>query len=94
MKLPETLTLAQAASALQALTADGGSGVVDASALREFDTSALALLLQARRLARARGRSFVVHAPPPQLVQLAHLYGVAALLALDRTRPAQTGAAV
>ena len=94
MKLPETLTLAQAASALQALTADGGSGVVDASALREFDTSALALLLQARRLAQARGRRFAVHAPSPKLVQLARLYGVAGLLDLDRARPAQTGAAV
>mgnify|MGYP000297034176 CR=1 FL=1 len=83
MKLPETLTLPQAAGALQALAADGGSGRVDASALREFDTSALALLLQARRLAQAAGRGFSVHAPPPKLVQLAQLYGVAALLGLS-----------
>jgi phospholipid transport system transporter-binding protein len=82
MKLPPALTLEQAAAALQALPADGEPGVIDASALREFDSSALALLLQAKRLADASGRAFDVHAAPPQLAQLARLYGVDALLGL------------
>ena len=55
---------------------------VDASALTDFDTAALALLLQARRLAQAGGRAFEVHGAPPKLTQLAQLYGVAELLSL------------
>jgi len=83
MKLPPTLTLDQTAAALQALPADGSVRCVDASGLREFDSAALALLLQAKRLSQARGQDFEVHAAPPKLVQLAQLYGVAELLGLD-----------
>lgn len=83
MKLPATLTLPQAAAALRALQAEPGSGRIDASALQDFDSSALALLLHAKRLAQAAGRDFAVQAPPPKLTQLAQLYGVAALLGLD-----------
>ena len=92
MKLPPELTLAQAASAWQALPADGSARVVDATALREFDTAALALLLQARRLAQAGGSpGFEVQGAPPKLVQLAQLYGVAELLGLaTATAPART----
>lgn len=84
MLLPPTLTVEQAAAALRALPADGSAGVIDASALREFDSSALALLLQAARLARSAGRGFEVQGAPPKLVQLAQLYGVAELLGLAR----------
>jgi phospholipid transport system transporter-binding protein len=83
MKLPPTLTIEESSSALRALPADGSGGVVDASDLRQFDTSALALLLQARRLAQAGGHEFRVNAAPPKLAQLARLYGVAELLGLD-----------
>ena len=82
MKLPPTLTLDQAGAALQALGAEGFDGPVDASQLCEFDTSALALLLQAKRHALARGQHFEVHGAPPKLQQLAQLYGVEQLLGL------------
>jgi phospholipid transport system transporter-binding protein len=82
MKLPATLTLDQVAALGAALPADGSAGAIDASALREFDTSALALLLQAKRLAQAAGRGFEVNGAPPKLQQLAQLYGVHELLGL------------
>jgi phospholipid transport system transporter-binding protein len=86
MKLPETLTLDSAAAALDTLRSDAagsqGTLAIDASALAVFDTAALALLLQARRLAEAGGRSFELRGAPPKLAQLAQLYGVAGLLGL------------
>jgi phospholipid transport system transporter-binding protein len=84
MQLPEDATLEHAAAlaaALPAAVADGsGAFMVDASALRHYDTSTIALLLQAQRLARAAGRGFEVQGLPAQLTQLAALYGVEALL--------------
>ena len=86
MKLPQTLTLDVATAAVDTLRADAaasqGALEIDASALTAFDTAALALLLQARRLAQAGGRAFAVHGAPPKLMQLAQLYGVAELLGL------------
>ena len=86
MKLPATLTLPSArqttqalAQALAALPA-GGTFCVDASGLAELDTSALAVLLQARRAAQARGLRWQLEGAPPKLRQLAGLYGVEALL--------------
>jgi phospholipid transport system transporter-binding protein len=78
--------MAEAAGALAALRAAAAQGEgalrVDASALATFDSAALALLVQARREARARGRAFELAAPPPGLRQLAQLYGVGELLCL------------
>lgn len=88
MKLPATLTLPQAAAAWRALQAEPSAGRIDASALQDFDSSALALLLHAKRLAQAAGQDFAVQAPPPELTQLARLYGVAGLLGLDAQRSA------
>lgn len=56
------------------------SMVVDASALAQFDSSALAVLLECRREASALGRGFAVKGLPPRLRELASLYGVAGLL--------------
>jgi phospholipid transport system transporter-binding protein len=56
------------------------SMVVDASALAQFDSSALAVLLECRREAGALGRGFAVKGLPPRLRKLASLYGVAGLL--------------
>lgn len=85
MRLPQRLTMADAAAALAALDAGPASGAlrVDASALDDFDSAALALLLHARRLAARRGQPFEIAGAPAQLVQLAQLYGVAGLLQLD-----------
>lgn len=86
MKLPPTLTLDGAAAALEALHGAAASGqgalAIDASELRAFDSAALALLLQAKRLAQAAGRGFEVHGAPSKLQQLARLYGVEDLLGL------------
>jgi phospholipid transport system transporter-binding protein len=56
------------------------STVVDASALAQFDSSALAVLLECRRESSAIGRGFAVKGLPPRLRELAALYGVASLL--------------
>ena len=81
MELPATATLAEACGLLQALGED--TERIDASALTVFDTSALALILEARRRAQARGKTLVVHGAPPKLLQLAKLYGVEELLSFD-----------
>ena len=83
--LPATITSADAQDALrmlgQALKREPAAGaVIDASALRQFDSDALALLLECQRLAQASGRAFAVRGVPPKLSQLARLYGVEELL--------------
>jgi phospholipid transport system transporter-binding protein len=60
-----------------------GAFEIDASALKSYDTSTVALLMQAHRLAQAAGRPFSVAGAPAQLAQLAALYGVEALLSLS-----------
>lgn len=57
--------------------------VVDAAALQEFDSSALALLLACRRGALAAGKTFSVRSLPARLEQLAGLYGIAGLITGD-----------
>ena len=86
MKLPAVATLAEAATLAASLPAAVAAGTgalhIDASALKEVDSSTLALLLQARRLAQAAGRTVVVESAPPKLQQLARLYGLDGLLPL------------
>lgn len=80
--LPEVLTLAQARGVTDALCPlkQQGQQVINAASLREFDTAALAVLLEHRRRAQAQGDRLVVDEAPDQLRQLAALYGVEALL--------------
>ena len=94
LALPSTLTHAEVPTCLQALAAacaptgaaagvGGPAGptlVADASGLAHFDSSALAILLEARRLAAARGLGFSVQGLPARLAGLAALYGVGDLL--------------
>ena len=84
MQLPPVATLdhtAALAVALAVAVADGsGPLVVDGSALDDYDTSTIALLMQARRLAAAAGRGVEFRGLPPQLLELARLYGVAELV--------------
>lgn len=54
--------------------------LVDASALSDFDSSALAVLLGLRRVAKAQGRSVLVEGMSARLRELATLYGVLDLL--------------
>ncbi len=91
MQLPGQAHLEQAAALAATLPAAlaEGSGVfsIDASALKDYDTSTIALLLQARRLAHEAGRGFEVTGAPQQLTQLAALYGVEELLSLVPAAP-------
>ena len=54
--------------------------LIDASDLRQFDSSALAVLLACRRQARRLGRTLQVQGLSARLSELAGLYGVMALL--------------
>ncbi len=89
--LPATLTHAEVRDTLrlfqqtldQASKSHGDDAVmltVDGSALQHFDSSALAVLLECQRMAKARGRAFAVKAMPPKLMALAGLYGIDGLL--------------
>ena len=81
LALPEVLTHREARSCLRTLAAGvaGASGdelVVDAAALRHFDSSAVAVLLALRRLSGQAGKRLRVEAMPPHLRDLTQLYGV------------------
>ena len=83
--LPATVTAREARDTqrllAQALQNEPPSGVViDAGNLQQFDSSALAVLLECQRLAKAFGKSFAVRNAPPKLAALAKLYGVDVLL--------------
>lgn len=101
MQLPATATLqettalvrdVEAALAALAPAGPGAALELDASALATFDTSVIALLLHARRLAQAEGRGFAVNRAPDKLVQLARLYGVESLLAFSSSGPERDAA--
>ncbi len=84
--LPDRLTHGEAQAWMDGWVANlgaapAGAVQVDASALQNFDSSALAVLLEARRRAIDSGRPFGVLGMPPRLRQLAALYGVDGLLA-------------
>ncbi len=57
----------------------------DASALQQFDSSTLAVLLACRREALKHGKAFSVAGLPERLRTLATLYGVAELLPVAQT---------
>ncbi len=83
--LPAELTHEQAPACCrmlaQALRSDPSTqAIADASALRSFDSSALAVLLECRREALALGKTFSVSHLHPRLRALATLYGVGELL--------------
>ena len=92
--LPETLTLAEARDTLRLLKVSLEREaepllVVDGGQLRRFDSSALAVLLECRRLAEAWGKRVELHGLPTQLAELARLYGMGEVLGLA---PAEAGA--
>jgi len=83
--LPATVTAREATDTrrllTQALKGEAApSVVVDASNLTQFDSSALAVLLECHRLADAGGKPFELRNAPPKLAALARLYGVDTLL--------------
>ena len=85
LPLPERVTITEARATLARLgplLAAADAPVIDASALRELDSAAVALLLDCQRQAHARGQALRVTGAPAKLSQLAKLYGVDALLGL------------
>ena len=88
LELPARLTLAEARAAavdLGSRIAAAPAGdllVLDAGALGQFDSSALAVLLELQRRAAAAGRQLRVERVPARLAELAGLYGVAGLLGM------------
>ena len=84
LSLSAVVTHAQALVAARELKAQVASQVggvlLDVSALTQFDSSALAVMLACRREAMAEGKSFAVQGSPLKLGQLASLYGVAELI--------------
>jgi phospholipid transport system transporter-binding protein len=64
----------------QAVQSEPAEVTVDANALKQFDSSALAVLLECRRQALAVDKVFSVQGAPARLLELAGLYGVAALI--------------
>ncbi len=84
--LPARITMNDARATLaqlQPLLQAADTPVIDASALVDLDTAAIALLLDCRRQAQAAGKPLQVVGAPAKLAQLATLYGVADLLALQ-----------
>ena len=84
LALPAVLTHAQAGPCLEQLSAGMAAGpqqvVLDAQALQEFDSSALAVLLELRRACLRLGKQLTIEGAPVRLMHLATLYGVRALL--------------
>ena len=84
MVLPAVLTQAQAkAVAAQLERAIGSQAkgfVLDASALQQFDSSALAVLLTGLRAAATQGIGLQLRGLPARAQQLAQVYGLADLL--------------
>mgnify|MGYP000328861994 CR=1 FL=1 len=85
--LPAILMQAQARAAAEGLVmsltaqlAQGGEAVLDASALTQFDSSALAVVLACRRAVLAKGAQLRVTGLPARAQALAKVYGLSALL--------------
>jgi phospholipid transport system transporter-binding protein len=84
LALPAVLTHAQAGPCLVQLAAGISTGpkwvVLDAQPLQDFDSSALAVLLELRRVCLRLGKQLHIQGAPERLMHLAALYGVRALL--------------
>ena len=68
------------AGVLAASTPQGGLAVLDASALAQFDSSALAVILACRRAVQTRGAQLRITGLPERAQALAQVYGLAALV--------------
>jgi phospholipid transport system transporter-binding protein len=89
LRLPERITLREARGVLETLGATlsaqpVGSAVIeiDASAVAQFDSSALSVLVGLHRRAAAAGYTCHLVGMPPRLTKLARLYGVSELVTL------------
>ena len=86
LNLPQTVRLGNAEQVLSLLTQGLQSSPaqaklqLDASALHDFDSAVLAVLLECQRRALASGRALRLVGAPPKLEELARVYGLTALL--------------
>jgi phospholipid transport system transporter-binding protein len=88
--LPASLTLREAPAVLDSLRnafataeAEGEVWRIDAGAVTQLDTAALAVLLECARIAAAGGRRLEIVHIPPRLADLARLYGIDELLHIE-----------
>lgn len=84
-ELPEAVTVHTVTAVLASLSqrlrqAAGQEASLDAGALRSFDSSAVALLLELRRDLAHEGKALRLVNLPPKLQELVALYGVSELL--------------
>jgi phospholipid transport system transporter-binding protein len=87
LSLPAQFTLDEAGDSLSRLSGElkghpGPVVPVDASAVMQVDTAALAVLLDLQRQAHASGKHLAMQSAPARLSELASLYGVETLLGL------------
>ena len=68
------------AGVLGACALEGGQAVLDAAALAQFDSSALAVILACRRAVEARGAQLRITGLPERAQALAKVYGLSALV--------------
>ncbi len=85
LTLPVELTHSQAKACLGELVAGldtetASPVVVNATSLVRFDSSALAVLLELRRVCLRTGKTLVVQGLPTHMSDLATLYGIEGLL--------------
>ncbi len=86
LALPQSVRLGNAEQVLSLLTQGLQSSPtqaklqLDASALHDFDSAALAVLLECQRRALASGRTLALVGSPTKLEALARVYGLTALL--------------
>ncbi|MEX8495077.1 lipid asymmetry maintenance protein MlaB [Sphaerotilus sp.] len=99
MQLPVRITVREARAAARTLASElagqpaGAIVDVDASPLQQFDSSALAVLVEMHRQAAAGGRSLSISGLPRRLGELARVYGVADLVSSGRQPGGDQGAA-
>jgi len=65
---------------LPGLLAEGGVLRIDASGVHKFDSTAISLLLHAKRLAQSTACTVELTGLPPAMLGLAQLYGIDSLL--------------
>lgn len=84
LALPAVVTAAQAKELLAQWTPQlsqlDAALQVDASALRQLDSSCVALLLALKRRACAQGKALILSSPPAALLDLIQVYGLAEIL--------------
>lgn len=85
LQLPQRLTIDAASVVLTQLQAGVAATAdalvrIDASAMEDFDTSAVAVLLELRRHLLGSGRDVAIENWPDRLTALVRLYGVDELL--------------